>query len=119
MENRRAYRVVFERGFAVNMMAIDGTWRRPCTMEDIADTGARLIIDGSIEGLALKEFFLTLSTMAKSIPALRISLGQWQSGWRLFRQSVRQKEEILKARRDSSARQRSRRQLSLSKSIKV
>lgn len=66
MENRRARRVVFERGFAVNMMAIDGTWRRPCTMEDVSDTGARLTIDGSIEGLALKEFFLVLSTMGKA-----------------------------------------------------
>jgi hypothetical protein len=49
MENRKAHRVVFERGYAVNMMAIDGTWRRPCTMEDVSDTGARLTIDGSIE----------------------------------------------------------------------
>ena len=66
MENRRAHRVVFERGFAVNMMAIDGTWRRPCTMVDVSDTGARLTVDGSIEGLALKEFFLVLSTMGKA-----------------------------------------------------
>jgi len=66
MENRKAYRVVFERGYAANMMAIDGTWRRPCTMEDVSDTGARLTIDGSIEGLNLKEFFLLLSTMGKA-----------------------------------------------------
>jgi hypothetical protein len=66
MENRKAHRVVFERGYAANMMAIDGTWRRPCTMEDVSDTGARLTIDGSIEGLNLKEFFLLLSTMGKA-----------------------------------------------------
>ena len=65
MENRRANRVVFERGFAANMMAIDGTWRRPCTMQDVSETGARLTVDGSIEGLQLKEFFLLLSTMGK------------------------------------------------------
>ena len=58
MELRKAKRVVFERGFAANMMAIDGTWRRPCTMEDVSETGARLTVDGSIEGLQLKEFFL-------------------------------------------------------------
>ena len=42
MELRKAKRVVFERGFAANMMAIDGTWRRPCTLEDVSETGARL-----------------------------------------------------------------------------
>ena len=57
MENRKAHRVVFEWGYPANMMAIDGTWRRPCTMEDLSETGARLTVEGSIEGLALKEFF--------------------------------------------------------------
>jgi len=65
-EQRKANRVVFEKGFTANMMAIDGTWRRPCTMLDVSDTGARLSIDGSVEGLALKEFFLVLSTMGKA-----------------------------------------------------
>jgi hypothetical protein len=66
MENRGAHRIVFQRRFAVNMMAIDGTWRRPCTMEDISETGARLTVDGSIEGLAMTEFFLVLSTTGKA-----------------------------------------------------
>jgi len=44
------------------MMAIDGTWRRYCTMEDVSDTGAKLTVEGSIEGLPLKEFFLVLSS---------------------------------------------------------
>ena len=66
MELRKAKRVVFERGFAANMMAIDGTWRRPCTLEDVSETGARLTVDGSIEGLPLKEFFLLLSTMGNA-----------------------------------------------------
>src|SRR4051794_5696383 len=66
MENRKAHRVVFERGYAANMMAIDGTWRRPCTVEDVSDTGAKLTVDGSIEGLNLKEFFLLLSTMGNA-----------------------------------------------------
>jgi hypothetical protein len=65
-EQRKANRVVFEKGFAANMMAIDGTWRRPCTMLDASDTGARLSIDGSMESLALKEFFLVLSTVGKA-----------------------------------------------------
>jgi hypothetical protein len=62
MEQRKAQRVVFERGYAAYMMAIDGTWRRACTMEDVSDTGAKLTIDGSIEGLHLTEFFLLLSS---------------------------------------------------------
>ena len=77
MENRKAHRVVFERGYAANMMAIDGTWRRPCTMEDVSDTGARLTIDGSIEGLNLKEFFLLLSTMGKAYRRCQLA---WVNG---------------------------------------
>ena len=52
----------FEHGVDVRMIAIDGTWRRDCTMKDVADSGARLILSGSIEGLNLKEFFLLLSS---------------------------------------------------------
>ena len=66
MDKRKAHRVVFERGFAANMMAIDGTWQRPCTMEDVSDTGAKLTVDGSIKSLHLKEFFLVLSTVGKA-----------------------------------------------------
>ncbi len=62
MEQRKARRVVFERGFAAHMMAIDGTWRRACKLEDVSDTGAKLTIEGSVEGLQLKEFFLVLSS---------------------------------------------------------
>jgi hypothetical protein len=44
------------------MMGIDGTWRRDCMMIDVSQTGARLVIEGSLEGLDLKEFFLLLSS---------------------------------------------------------
>jgi hypothetical protein len=86
MEQRKAHRVVFERGFSANIMAIDGTWQRPCTMQDVSETGAKLTIGGSIEGLPLKEFFLVLSTV-EGIPALPTSLGQRRSGWRQSHQS--------------------------------
>lgn len=63
-ENRRKlHRVVFSRGIDVQIFAIDGTWRRPCTMLDVSETGARLALKSSIEGLNLKEFFLVLSSM--------------------------------------------------------
>ena len=61
-ERRRGDRVTFERGIPAHMMAIDGTWRRDCIMEDVSETGAKLSVDGSIEGLNLKEFFLLLSS---------------------------------------------------------
>jgi hypothetical protein len=62
MELRKSRRVIFERGYAAHMMAIDGTWRRSCKMLDVSDTGAQLTIEGSVEGLQLKEFFLLLSS---------------------------------------------------------
>jgi hypothetical protein len=61
-ERRRGERVTFERGIPAHMMGIDGTWRRDCTMEDISETGAKLTVEGSVEGLHLKEFFLLLSS---------------------------------------------------------
>lgn len=60
--DRKSERVDFERGIPVYIMGIDGTWRRDCTMIDVSQTGARLRIEGSSEGLDLKEFFLLLSS---------------------------------------------------------
>ncbi len=54
--------VEFERGIDVRLMAMDGTWHRHCTMREVADGGARLIVQDSIEGLKLDEFFLLLSS---------------------------------------------------------
>src|SRR5260370_2384699 len=60
-ERRKGERVTFERGIPAHMMGIDGTWRRDCIMEDVSETGAKLTVEGSVEGLHLKEFFLLLS----------------------------------------------------------
>lgn len=62
VERRKGERVVFERGIGAHMMGIDGTWRRECTMEDISESGAKLTVMGSVEGIHLKEFFLLLSS---------------------------------------------------------
>jgi hypothetical protein len=61
-ERRKGDRVTFERGYPAQMMGIDGTWRRDCVMEDVSETGAKLTVEGSVEGLHLKEFFLLLSS---------------------------------------------------------
>jgi hypothetical protein len=61
-ERSKGDRVTFERGIPAHMMGIDGTWRRNCVMEDVSETGAKLTVDGSVEGLSLTEFFLLLSS---------------------------------------------------------
>ena len=60
--DRKHERVDFEQGIRVYMMGIDGTWRRDCLMVDVSQTGARLCVEGSLQGLDLKEFFLLLSS---------------------------------------------------------
>jgi len=62
IRDRKSERIEFGRGIDVYMMGIDGTWRRDCTMNDVSQTGARLTVNGSVQGLDLKEFFLLLSS---------------------------------------------------------
>jgi hypothetical protein len=61
-DGRGPARVMFSRGYDVCIMAIDGTWRRDCVLNAISDTDAELTVEGSIQGLNLKEFFLLLSS---------------------------------------------------------
>jgi len=61
-DNKGGDRVTFSRGYDVCIMAIDGTWRRDCQLNAISDNDAILTVEGSIQGLNLKEFFLLLSS---------------------------------------------------------
>ncbi|HEY0331897.1 MAG TPA: PilZ domain-containing protein [Rhodopseudomonas sp.] len=61
-ENTGPERVTFGRGYSVWIMGIDGTWRRNCVLKAVSANDAELTLDGSIEGLNLKEFFLLLSS---------------------------------------------------------
>ena len=61
-KERESQRVSFERPLSAQMMSIDGTWRRPCLVKDVSESDATLRIETSIEGLALTEFFLLLSS---------------------------------------------------------
>jgi len=61
-ERRLTKRVAFEHPVTAQLMAIDGTWRRECSIYDVSDEGAKLAVGSSIEGLALTEFFLVLSS---------------------------------------------------------
>lgn len=59
---RKVHRVVFSHGIDVQIFSIDGTWRRPCAMLDVSETGVRLAFKSSLAGLNIKEFFLVLSS---------------------------------------------------------
>jgi hypothetical protein len=61
-DSKSSDRVNFTRGYDVCIMAIDGTWRRDCKLNAISENDASLTVDGSINGLNLKEFFLLLSS---------------------------------------------------------
>ncbi|WP_298875335.1 PilZ domain-containing protein [uncultured Bradyrhizobium sp.] len=61
-KERKSHRVVFERPLTAQMMAVDGTWRRPCQVKHVSETSATLQVETSIEGLVLNEFFLVLSS---------------------------------------------------------
>jgi hypothetical protein len=76
-ERRNDGRVTFERGIPAFMMAIDGTWRRNCMMEDVSEAGAKLTVEGSVEGLHLKEFFLLLSSTGLAYRRCELS---WVNG---------------------------------------
>lgn len=56
-------------------MAIDGTWQRPCTMQDVSETGAKLTVGSSIEGLPLTKLFLVLSTLGKAYRRCQLGRG--------------------------------------------
>src|ERR1700709_2080232 len=76
-ERRKGERVTFDRGIPAHMMGIDGTWRRDCMRADISDTGANLTVEGSVEGLHLKEFFLLLSSTGLAYRRCELS---WVNG---------------------------------------
>jgi hypothetical protein len=100
-ERRRGDRVTFERGIPAQMMSIDGTWRRDCMMEDVSETGAKLTVEGSVEGLALKEFFLLLSSTGLAYRRCELAwVNGDQIGVNLLKQGDKKKKP---ARRNTQA----------------
>jgi hypothetical protein len=87
---RKSDRVVFARGHVVHIMGIDGTWRRTCTLLDVSATGARLTVEGSIEGLALKDFFFSCCPR----PALPFAAAAWSASM-----ATKSASNLLKDRR--------------------
>lgn len=99
-ERQRGDRVVFERGFSAHMMGIDGTWRRNCLVEDVSETGAKLTVDGSVEGLNLKEFFLLLSSTGLAYRRCELA---WVNGEQLGVTFLKPADGKKKGRRNTSA----------------
>lgn len=75
-ERRACRRVRFERGLSASLVAIDGTWRRECTVIDVSDQGAQLSV-ANIGGLQLTEFFLLLTSVGVAFRRCRMA---WVNG---------------------------------------
>jgi hypothetical protein len=98
--DRKSERVDFERGIDVYIMGIDGTWRRNCVMVDVSQTGARLSIDGSLEGLDLKEFFLLLSSTGLAYRRCRIvRVAGDQIGVEFLKQTAKKSKSAIREQR--------------------
>ena len=79
-------------------MAIDGTWKRACTIKHVSETGAALLVESSIEGLALKEFFLLLSSTGLAYRRCELN---WVNGGEIGVNFLRQRNKRTKSKESS------------------
>ena len=61
-DGRKASRVKMDNRQPVNLMGSDGTWRRSCVLLDVSQTGAKVEVEGTLDVLQAKEFFMLLSS---------------------------------------------------------
>lgn len=61
-DGRKAARVRIDHRQPVNLMGSDGTWRRSCVLLDVSQTGAKVEVEGTLDVLHAKEFFMLLSS---------------------------------------------------------
>lgn len=61
-DGRKALRVRMDHKHAVNLMGSDGTWQRSCVLLDVSQTGAKIEVEGTLDVLQAKEFFMLLSS---------------------------------------------------------
>ncbi|MGL3109868.1 PilZ domain-containing protein [Bradyrhizobium sp. BR 1432] len=61
-DGRKAGRVRMDHRQPVNLMGSDGTWRRSCVLLDVSQTGAKVEVEGTLDVLQAKEFFMLLSS---------------------------------------------------------
>ena len=62
LDGRKDARVKMDHRQPVNLMGSDGTWRRSCVLLDVSQTGAKIEVEGTLDVLQAKEFFLVLSS---------------------------------------------------------
>jgi len=93
-----ARRVTFERPLSAHIMAIDGTWKRACTIKHVSETGAALLVESSIEGLTLKEFFLLLSSTGLAYRRCELN---WVNGGEIGVNFLRQRNKRAKSKESS------------------
>ena len=61
-DGRKASRVKMDNRQPVNLMGSDGTWRRSCVLLDVSNSGAKIEVEGTLDVLQAKEFFMVLSS---------------------------------------------------------
>ena len=61
-DGRKAHRVRMDHKQPVNLMGADGTWRRACVLLDVSDSGAKIEVEGTLDVLQAREFFMLLSS---------------------------------------------------------
>jgi PilZ domain len=61
-DGRKALRVRMDHKQAVNLMGSDGTWQRSCVLLDVSQSGAKIEVEGTLDVLQAKEFFMLLSS---------------------------------------------------------
>jgi hypothetical protein len=74
----------------VQLMAIDGTWRRDCVIKDVSEADATLTVMAAIEGLQLTEFFLLLSSTGLAYRRCALA---WVNGDQIRVTFIRQKNK--------------------------
>ncbi|MGY3240322.1 hypothetical protein ACVWZ4_006369 [Bradyrhizobium sp. USDA 4472] len=62
LNGRKDARVKMDHRHPVNLMGSDGTWRRSCILLDVSQTGAKIEVEGTLDVLQAKEFFMVLSS---------------------------------------------------------
>jgi hypothetical protein len=97
-ERRVSKRVAFEHPVSAQLMAIDGTWRRECSIYDVSDEGAKLAVGTSIEGLQFTEFFLVLSSTGLAYRHCKLA---WVNGDQIGVTFLKRGNNKKSARRES------------------
>ena len=92
--DRKADRVHLEHRYPVNLMGVDGTWRRKCVLLDVSSTGAKLEVEGTLEMLGTQEFFLLLSSTGLAYRRCELS---WVNGEQIGVNFLKQGDKKKKA----------------------